>query len=422
MLQHIKHFLYFPVASYFRFFASIQLHRWHPTVIVATGSSGKTTLLHLIEAQLGHKARYSHHANSIYGIPFDILGLSRKSLTRIEWLYLFFATPFRAFRKPYREPLYVVEADADRPNEAKLLAYFLKPAVTLWTGVSKTHTMNFDALVEAKKFLSVEDAIGYEFGYFAQTTKDVVIANGENIQVLNEIKRTRAQKIFTTKHDLKQYQLTKRTTTFRIKEQTFVLPFLLPEETYMSLAMVRELLLLLNLPLDPSFRLLTLPPGRSSVFAGIKQTTIIDSSYNATPEGTKTILSLYTKYPAKEKWAVLGDMIELGGEEKEEHEKLAEEIAKGNFDKIILVGTRVTTYTYPVLHALQPVLPVVTFEQPKDVLVFLLQEIKGNETILFKGARFLEGIIEHLLIDKRDFANLCRREKIWHIRRKQWRL
>jgi hypothetical protein len=46
--------------------------------------------------------------------------------------------------------------------------------------------------------------------------------------------------------------------------------------------------------------------------------------------------------------------------------------------------------------------------------------LQGGETILFKGARFMEGVIENLLVDKKDAAKLVRREKIWEIRRKQW--
>jgi hypothetical protein len=62
------------------------------------------------------------------------------------------------------------------------------------------------------------------------------------------------------------------------------------------------------------------------------------------------------------------------------------------------------------------------FHMPKDALDYLINNLNGGEVILFKGARFLEGIIEHLLADKNDVKKLCRREKIWHTRRKQWGL
>ena len=99
MFRLLKKKLYFTVAFYFRIFAKIQLRIWKPRIVVVTGSSGKTTLLHLIESQLGEKARYSHHANSMFGIAFDILGLKREKLVVTEWIYLVLAAPFRAFKK-----------------------------------------------------------------------------------------------------------------------------------------------------------------------------------------------------------------------------------------------------------------------------------------------------------------------------------
>src|SRR5574342_513084 len=105
MVSKLKRALFFPVASYFRFFATIRLKRWNPRIVLVTGSSGKTTLLHMLEAQIGDKAKYSHHANSSFGIPFDILDLKRETLLKTEWLKLFFTAPFKIFTKLPKESL-----------------------------------------------------------------------------------------------------------------------------------------------------------------------------------------------------------------------------------------------------------------------------------------------------------------------------
>ena len=87
------------------------------------------------------------------------------------------------------------------------------------------------------------------------------------------------------------------------------------------------------------------------------------------------------------------------------------------------MGPRTSEYTFPKLRNLENRgVKVVKFLGPREVLDYLEEEIEGGETILFKGARFLDGVIEHLLIDKRDVAKLPRREKIWEIRRKRWGL
>ncbi len=420
MLGKIKRFFYFPAAWYFRFFAQIQLAFWKPKIVVITGSSGKTTLLHLIESQLKQKARYSHHANSAYGIPFDILGLQRNDLVISEWLYLFLAAPLRAFKKPFKENLYIVEADCDRPGEGKFLASFLKPEVTLWISCSRTHSMNFDRLVNEGKFRIVEEAIAYEFGFFLEYTKRLGIVNGDSQLINGQLKRLKAQVNQIKKKDsLKSYTPSSESTEFKIDDQVYKINALLPEENFYSIAMTNALLAYLNFDIDYSYSQFELPPGRSSVFKGVKATTLIDSSYNATLEGMNAILNMFNKYPAKTKWGVYGDMIEQGMEEQDEHEKLAELINSIELSKIILMGPRVLKYTYPQLKTQEK---VEKFTTPKEVLDYLTDNLKGGETILFKGARFLEGIIEHLLGDKSDVKKLCRREKIWQIRRKQWGL
>ncbi len=65
---------------------------------------------------------------------------------------------------------------------------------------------------------------------------------------------------------------------------------------------------------------------------------------------------------------------------------------------------------------------VESFIGPRETLDYLLSAVRGGETLVFKGARFLEGIIEHLLENSADAEKLCRREMVWRERRKKWGL
>lgn len=413
MLNQLKKALYFPVANYFRLFAQIQLLLWKPKIIVITGSNGKTTLLHLIESQLGEQAKYSHFANSTYGIPFDILELNRKTLTIFEWPFLFLLAPFKALKIPFKQKIYVVEADCDRPKEGKFLGSLLKPDVTVWLSVSKTHSVNFRSL---------ED-IAFEFGFFLEYCKNYAIVNGDNNLITKQLPRTKAttDKIYRI-NNLQKYQISANATKFRINYKEYSFKFLMPEDTFYSISATNLLLKHLNTKPASNFNNFTLPPGRSSVFTGIKNTTIIDSSYNATPASMEAALNMYKLYPAEKKWAIISDMVELGKEEEVEHKNLAKLLASSKLDKVILMGPRVLKYTLPKLKEISPRLPTESFLTPKEVLDYLEHNIAGGETMLFKGVRFLEGIIEHLLEDEGDINKLCRREKIWQKRRKQWGL
>ncbi len=423
MIKQFKKIFYFPVAYYFKFWANIRLKRWQPKIVVVTGSSGKTTLLHLLEAQLGTRARYSHKANSAYGIAFDILSLMRKKLTPSEWTGLIIKAPFSALKKPPVEKIYVVEADCDRPGEGRFLAPWLRPEITIWLSVDRSHSQNFTSLVPGK-FPRVESAIAYEFGYFPADTSQLVIVNGDNSFITNELKRvptkTKIEKI--TSVGLTSYHPTATRTEFSSAREKFSVPALLPRDAYQTIQVAITLTHYLQLKFNPDFTNFIPPPGRSSIFRGIKNTTLLDSSYNATLAGMRVMLDLFKVYPAEKKWAVLGDILEQGTLERDEHERLAELIAPLKLECLILIGPRISAYTYPKLKALVPALAVEKFIMPREGLDYLEQKLKGNETILFKGARFLEGIIEHLLLDKRDTEKLCRREKIWQTRRRDWNL
>lgn len=419
IFKEFKKIFYFPVAYYFRLFAQIQLSIWKPRIIVITGSNSKTTLLHLIESQLGDKALYSHLANSTYGIPFNILGLKRRTLMIWEWPFLFLLAPIKAFKNPPSEKLYIVEADCDRPEEGEFLGKLLNPEVTLWTNSFNSHAQNFDDLVKSKQFSTVEDAVAFEFGYFLQYTSKLSVINGDIPQVLNQVKRTKSkiEKIIK-KGNLQDYKILKNETRFSIGNQNFSFKYLLPEDNFYAILACLKLLDYLGIQKDVKFSKFNLPPGRSSLFEGIKNTTIIDSSYNATPASVKAVLDLVKKYPGN-KWLILGDMIELGESEKKEHENLAKDLEEIDSEEIVLVGPRLAKYTYP---KLKNKTKVKLFDKPKPALDYIKSNIKGKEVLLFKGARFLEGIIEHLLSNKDDISNLCRREVVWQDRRKKWGL
>lgn len=422
MIGAIKDLLFFPVAYYFAFWARIQLKKWNPRVIVVTGSSGKTTLFSMIEAQLGDAAHYSHHANSAIGIPFDILNLHRKTLKPTEWIQIILNAPKQAFRKPYSQNIYIAECDADRPGEGQFLAKLLKPEITLWVSSSRTHSMNFDKLVP-EKFKSVEEAIAYEFGTFLEYTTSTAIIDGDSTLMKTQLERTKATVHKVHEKELENYKIEKGRTEFKFNTYTARFNSLQPRVIAYSILMTNFLVNHLDLPFDSTFKHLQIPPARSSLFRGIKNITIIDSTYNANLSSMIAILSMFKAYPAKNKWAVLGDMLEQGNEEKEEHEKLADLIMDLELNRIVLLGPRVKKYTYPILEKkLKGKVPINVFENPKDVLTFLQNEISGHETILFKGARFLEGVIENLLLDKREKNMLARREKIWEERRKKWGL
>jgi len=417
MVRKLKNALYFLIARYFRFFARIRLQRWAPRVVVVTGSNGKTTALNLIEVQLGTAARYSHGANSSFGIPFDILGLKRESYSVWEWPLFALCAPFAAWKKPYVEKIYVVEADCDRPYEGKFLSELLRPEVTVWLSSARTHSANFDKSVRTHAFETIDEAIAHEFGYFVEHTSKLVIVSDDESAIEKQLTRTRAEIFRIRKNELERYEVGISGTEFVIRGTKYHVPLLLPQEVFYAIAASVKIAGYFGKNPTNELWKLVVPPGRSSIFKGVKNTVIIDSSYNTNAASVEAILRMVEKFPSRDTWLVLGDLTEQGAEEKEEHEKIARLVAAGSYGKIILVGPRFARWGMPILKD-----KAVSFEMPRAALDYLEAQLKGGETLVFKGARFLEGIVEHLLADRADAAKLCRREAVWQKRRAQWGL
>ncbi|MEK7133501.1 MAG: cyanophycin synthetase [Patescibacteria group bacterium] len=421
MLRQIKNIPYFTVARYFRFFARIRLAAWKPRIVVITGSNGKTSALNLIEVQLGDAARYSHNANSSFGIPFDILGLTRTSYSLLEWVLLIIRAPINAWKKPYAEKIYVVEADCDRPGEGRFLSSLLMPEVVVWLSSARTHSQNFEKVVRRRGFPTIEKAIAHEFGYFAAHASKHVLINADNDLITAEMKRVRAEVHLITERELELYTITPDGSEFRIREKLYHTPCLLPKETFYAIAASVRLAEYFRVTPTTDLSGLVMPPSRSSIFRGIKDTVIIDSTYNANADSVAAVLHMIERLPSEKKWLILGDLIEQGAQEKEEHEKVARLVLEADVQKVILVGPRLAAYTLPIL---KPALNtgIASYAGPKEALDDIQSSLQGGEMLIFKGARFLEGVVEHLLQNKDDADKLCRRGRVWQKRRAQWGL
>lgn len=416
-----KERLYFWVAKYFRFWANISLKRWHPKVIAITGSTGKTTLLQILDAQLSGKAHFSHDANSIYGISFDILGLRGVTSSRSEWLKLAFVAPWRALTFTRHEPYYVVEIDGARPNGASILAGWLKPNITALTNIEESHAVFFDPQVKSGIYQTHLDAITDEFMSLPRNTSHTLIVadSDEIIAMAIEKNKTKLptetiklqKSAFLTRYDVRL-----EGTDFVFPSGTYAFSYPLPEEVWLQLAMSEEILRLLNIPiLTHDFRTLRLPAGRSTVLNGIKDTRIVDSSYNAQLGSMIATLKMFQQMPGEHKWVVIGDIIELGTSEREQHQKLGEFLADYPAEKIILVGKRLKRDTAPLLTKEN----LITCDDAHHALDVLKTNLQGNEMILFKGSQHLEWVISKLLAKPKDVSKLSRQSPADYARRKK---
>ncbi len=420
LATRFKKRFYFVAAGYFRFFANFALRRWHPRVIAVTGSAGKTTMLHLIEFELGDRAHYSHDANSAFGIAFDLLGLKGVRGSKLRWIQLFLLAPIRACYYHRSGEFYVVEIDGERPRETEFLATWLKPEVTLWVTFGISHAVQFQQQVKDGQFDSLEAAIAHEFATLpANTTKRVYI-DADSEVMRKATKGIKAEVIALSKKQLKRYNVYPTRTDFIFESASFHFSQPQPRDLAIQLLMLEDLVRFLGIPLRTDFHDLPVPPGRSSYFLGKRGLKIIDSSYNAHMISAASILEMARDLKAGHKWLIIGDIVDQGSIEGEEHKKLANLIADVNPEMVILVGRRTKEFTAPRLQELGIVTR--TTLDPKKALKFIEKNTTGEEVLIFKGSHYLEWIIEKLLENPEDAAKLPRREPAAVKRRQKWGL
>ena len=420
MYNKFKKRFYFAFAGYFRFFANRVYKRWNPRVIAITGSAGKTTMLNLVEHEMGKRAHYSHDANSAFGVPFDILGLKGIRGSKLKWAWLFIAAPFKSIFKRHKEKYYVVEIDGERPHEAEFLAEWLKPEVTVWVSIGRSHAVQFEREVAEGNFDDLDEAITAEFANLPKNTVKRVYIDADSKVMAKATAGIRAKVIPIKKKEVKKYVVYPDSTDFTYGDTTFHFNHPEPKEIAFHLLVLQDLMKYLKLPFVNDFSDIKMAPGRSSYFKGIKGINIVDSSYNAHMISVASILDMVKRMHAEKKWLVIGDIVDQGSLTEEEHRKLAGLIAEAKPERVILVGRRTKEFTAPELKKLG--VSAVATTDPRKALEYIEKKIRGNETLIFKGSQYLEWVIEKLLENPEDAKKLCRREKAAVARRKSWGL
>ncbi len=99
-------------------------------------------------------------------------------------------------------------------------------------------------------------------------------------------------------------------------------------------------------------------------------------AYNANPTSMMAALENFTALQLPAKGVILGDMLELGAQSREEHHSIVDFLKQSPFEFVYLVGNQFAT----VSDAFQ------TFSNVSDLIIHLEQSPLKNKTILIKGS------------------------------------
>lgn len=154
--------------------------------------------------------------------------------------------------------------------------------------------------------------------------------------------------------------------------------------------------------------------GRMNPLPGIKDSLIIDDTYNASPTSVKAALDVVYSMNAPQKIAILGSMNELGNYEKEAHEEVGSYCDPAQLDMVVTIGP--VAQKHLAKSATKKGCKVASFASPFDAGEFVAGELKKGALVLAKGSQnrvFSEESLKFLLKNPEDKKHLVRQSDYW---------
>lgn len=435
--------------AYFRILAKLQLKKNRSAQIIGiTGSAGKTSALEAIAAVLSDSGRINvgRKANSESGIPLHILGLQPTTYSLFDWIRLAIAAPAKLLLNWEPFDYLILEMGIDGPHEPKNMEYLLKivkPDVGVFLCVGAMHTQQFDEVVNEsdpeKRVVALKKAIAKEKAKIIthlSTGIGVISADDAYVTEATQSARVPLRSFgFSQQADLvcTAVTWTKNGTTFSFASddataECTIHGYYLPKHYGATLAAALVTAENFGLSLYKGCQMLEkhllIPPGRATLFAGKKGSSILDSSYNSSAQPLKDILAMIPELPFKQHVLVLGDMRELGSASQAEHTAIAHALCNSTpltkrLKHVVLVGPEMTKYVQPILS--KNGIPTSAFPTAGQAIATTTQLLDSTTLVTVKGSQntiFLEILIENLLASNSDRKKLCRRGSFWDAQRK----
>lgn len=438
------------VLLYLRFWARLALAMHRPRIIGIAGSLGKSSAKRAVYAVLKDNFPTMYlEGNSETGIPLSILGVEPRDFSKADWLRMLIWAPFGIFHLAGVKFL-VVEMGTDELKPPKNMGYLLtilKPEFAIFLNASPAHTLQFgEGLSEAERNLPEEKRIEAIQELIANEDGKIITESGcrraiysQQDKFVREVVENFVNKVTNFMYipieeiKFKNWDSGVGNTSFEFGsnevgwQKVTLHGMALPEEFKQTIGAAVVLATELDLSQDQIGKALEknfeLPFGRASIFKGVNQSVIVDSSYNASKISMLGFINLLKKLKAKTKRPIavlIGDMRELGGEAQHEHEEVARELVKV-VDYLYCVGPLTKQYVIPVGQNSRKIKEVKWFERSIDAGNYLKVSMPAKAVVLAKGSQnkiFLEEAVKKLLLNPEDEKKLCRQDAGWMKRKK----
>lgn len=403
--------------------AKMILAKYKPEVIGITGSVGKTSAREAIFAVISSKfkARQSiKNYNNEIGLPLTIIGAEHPGKSIFGWFFVLFKALWSLVRRDKDYPkILILEMGVDRPGDMAYLLGIVKPKIGVLTKIGESHLEFFKGLDEIKeeKFLLVKNLPKDGFAvlnFDDEKIREVAKKAEANIVSygLGEEAEVRAEDIkFSHAVEFKPENFSVIGLKFKISYRRGSAYIFLPSaissssvEAALASASVGLAYKMSLGEISEALKNFKNPAGRMNLLVGIKNTLIVDDTYNSSPQSSlmalEAVKSIKLREGAKKK-AVLGDMLELGSFTEEGHRLVGQKVFEAGISELVAAGEKARDIGRGAVEAGMKEKNIFYFPDSDKAKMFVQERLKEGDLILVKGSQGarMEKIVKEIMAE-----------------------
>lgn len=418
------------VVSILTWEARLLLKRAKPTIVAVTGNVGKTSTKDAIYTVLKshkHTRKSEQGFNTSIGVPLTVLGLRNAWNDPIRWSKNLVDGLLHALIPSTYPEVLVLEMGVDHPGDMKQLASWVKPDVVVITRLP-------DVPVHVEFFDSPEAVVEEKLELLRALKPDgVFVFNNDDERVRKAAEETHHHSIgfsryseshFTASGDRViydgglpvgiEFDLKHLDTEAVMRVQGSI--GVQHAYNYAAAVAVGSVF---GIDIEQATQALThnMPPaGRMRLLRGIKNTLVIDDSYNSSPTAMeRSLQALRELKGAKRKIAILGDMLELGKYSVRAHEDAGEDVAR-TADILVTVGIRARKIAEGAMEFGMSEKNIFQYDSVDRARTEVREMLKDGDVVLVKASQSirLEKIVVDIMQDTdRKDELLVRQDPHW---------
>ena len=396
----------------------------HPDIklITVAGSVGKTSTKLAIATLLSQKYRVRLHEgnhNTHLSAPLAILGINFPGNPRNFWQWhrVFSAARKRVKSPSSQEPQIIIqELGTDHPGDIERFSKYLAPNIAVITSVSPEH-MEFFGSIDT---VAQEELGAASFAEIAILNQDDIspdffkYVRNSNVSTYSSIGGANYNFIansfslidgFGGKIQTPEYgEIDVRAKVFG---EHSLRPIIGAVAVSAKLGLSSQEIIGGLVSLKPI-------PGRMNFMRGVKESVLIDDTYNSSPAALEAAIQTLYALSAPSKIAIIGSMNELGESSAFEHQKIGEMLDGISLYWVITVGEQANRFLAPAarLRGCQ----VYEAKNAIDAGTFAHKIMERGSLVLLKGSQgevYLEEATKILLLNKEDENLLVRQDEKW---------